>query len=105
MLVRADAMAGEMAYEDDVERRLEMSVHISRDITDTFVKVKNMTRWLKAYEEKMITPPNEDGTFKILSYDQVVQMYKTLCEEYRLLEKQVRKDEEEDADDMGPDMG
>ena len=92
MLNRAEALVGDITYEPDPDVRSDLSLHILRDITDVLAKTEYMTRWLKEYDEHMVTPLNEDGTFKILSYDQLTDMYKTLCEEYRLLEKQIRGD-------------
>ena len=92
MLARAEALTGEIAYEPDPNVRSDMSLHVLRDISDVLAKTEYMTRWLREYDRNMITPLNEDGTFKILSYEQVVEMYKSLREEYRLLEKQIRGD-------------
>lgn len=92
MLARAEALVGEITYEPDPEVRADTSLHVLRDITDVLAKTEYMTRWLREYDKNTITPLNEDGTFKVLSYDQVVEMYKSLREEYMLLEKQIRGD-------------
>ena len=92
MLARAEALVGEITYEPDPEVRADTSLHVLRDITDVLAKTEYMTKWLREYEKNTITTLNEDGTFKILSYDQLTNMYKNLCEEYRLLEKQIRGD-------------
>lgn len=47
MLIRADALAGEMIYEEDHEVRADLAVHISRDIHDVLAMTENMTRHLK----------------------------------------------------------
>lgn len=91
-LDHAECMVGDMVYEEDMERRIEMSTHIIRDIVDVLAKTETMSRWLRDYDEHTVTPLNEDGTFKILSYSQLVDMYKDLREDYRLLEKQIRGD-------------
>ena len=46
-LSRAEVLVGEMAYEDDFERRLELCIHIQRSIIDVLHMTENMTRHLK----------------------------------------------------------
>ena len=50
-LDRAEALTSEMAYEENVETRIGLSMQIIRDIVDVLAKTENMTRWLKGYEE------------------------------------------------------
>jgi len=46
-LDRAEVLVGEMAYEDDLERRLELCIHIQRSIIDVLHMTENMTRHLR----------------------------------------------------------
>lgn len=52
MCDRAEALVGEMVYEDDPEERYALSTHIIRDIVDVLAKTENMTRFLKSYEKE-----------------------------------------------------
>ncbi len=52
ILGRAEALTGEMAYEEDMEERIALSLHIIRDIVDVLAKTENMTRWLKKEDER-----------------------------------------------------
>lgn len=52
MLGRAEAMVGEMAYEDDVVRRMDLLTHILRDILDVLAMTENMTRRLTKEAEE-----------------------------------------------------
>lgn len=82
MLARADALMNEMIHEEDYEARANLAVHVSRDIHDVLAMTENMTRHLKrraSYRlKKGETPLNEDGTFKVLSYDQLEKLCKDL---------------------------
>ena len=98
MLIRADALTGEMIYEENHEVRADLAVHISRDIHDVMAMTENMTRHLKrraSYRlKKGETPLNGDGTFKVLSYDQLEKLCKDLVEENMRLRKVVENGEE-----------
>ena len=98
MLARADALMSEMIYEDDHEVRGDLAVHVSRDIHDVLAMTENMTRHLKkraSYRlKKGETPLNEDGTFKVLSYDQLEKICKDLLEENKRLRKAIENGKE-----------